>query len=454
MKKIRDPRQDPPTAEEVGTNFHVDRVYGPPPSRSKTVDPSQVASELLARRSSKTAPPPLSGGEDPENALRRQLSRLQRQLAEAQRELANKDDELAAEAEKRMEIVDAHDSAIAELGVVHARVAQLSAYETRTRGMEKRLQEATATSDEMAEVLAKERRERVSLEQQLQDLQMSLEETRSVWTLEKKTLEERLAAEVADVEAQRKAAVEAGEEALAQAMQRMTEAHDAEIAQLKDAHERSLSTLRGELEPKMIQARTLAEERERLASQIEALKSEAVRTALEHTDELHRLRSQLTEKHSAEVSAAARAAAAELASATGERDKQILALQQAVRAAESRAQAAEDEIATLRESLKKAQRDATDAVERVTRVESDNKSLDERLTLALATVEKHVETARELREQLEAQERETRRAAMDRMRFVAYLEEGLAMLGALPPAAEDLEPPELIPVPELEPDPD
>ncbi|HSN26969.1 MAG TPA: hypothetical protein VLT45_11800, partial [Kofleriaceae bacterium] len=122
--------------------------------------------------------------------------------------------------------------------------------------------------------------------------------------------------------------------------------------------------------------------------------------------------------------------------------------------AESRAQAAEDESATLRESLKKAQRDATDAGERVTRLETDNKSLDERLALAVATVEKHVEATRELREQLEAQERETRRAAMDRMRFVAYLEEGLAMLGALPPAAEGPEPPELIPVPELEPEPD
>ena len=90
----------------------------------------------------------------------------------------------------------------------------------------------------------------------------------------------------------------------------------------------------------------------------------------------------------------------------------------------------------------------------MTRLEADNKSLDERLTLALATVEKHVETTRILREQLEAQERETRRAAMDRMRFVAYLEEGLAMLGALPPASEPPEPPELIAVPELEPDPD
>jgi len=453
MKKIRDPRQDPPAPEEVATNFRVDRVYAPPGARTKTVDPSQVASELLARRSSKTSPPPISGaGEDTELALRRQLSRLQRQLAEAQRELANKDDELAAEAEKRMQIVEAHDAGIAELGVVHAKLAELTAYEARTRGMEQRLQEASATSDELAEVVSQERRERVSLEQQLADLQMSLEETRSVWTLEKKTLEDRLAAEVEALETQRKAAVAAGEESLAQATQRMTEAHEAEVKELAEAHERSLSTLRGELEPQVIQARTLAEERERLASQIEAAKSEAVRTALEHSDEMSRLRTQLTEKHAAEQSAAARAAAAELASETGARDKQILELQQAVRAAESRAQTSEDEVALLREGLKKTQREAGDASERVTRLETDNKSLEERLTLALATVEKHVETARDLREQLESQQRETRRAAMDRMRFVAYLEEGLAMLGALPPAAEPPEPPELIPVPELEPD--
>jgi hypothetical protein len=40
---------------------------------------------------------------------------------------------------------------------------------------------------------------------------------------------------------------------------------------------------------------------------------------------------------------------------------------------------------------------------------------------------------------------------MDRLRFVAYLEEGLALLGALPPAAEQPEPPEI--EAEIEPEP-
>ena len=114
-----------------------------------------------------------------------------------------------------------------------------------------------------------------------------------------------------------------------------------------------------------------------------------------------------------------------------------------MRAAESRAQTSEDEVALLREGLKKIQREAADATERATRFEADAKSLDERLQLAVATAEKLVESQRDLREQLEAKDRETRRAAMDRMRFVAYLEEGLAMLGALPPTAEPPEPPSI-----------
>lgn len=442
-KKIRDPRQDPPAPEEVPTNYRVDRVYGGPRARRPSADPSQVASELLARRATQTLPPHggAAAGEDVELSLRRQLSRLQRQLAEAQRELANKDDELAAEAEKRLQLTDAHDAALAELKEQQARVDELTGYEVRTRGMEQRLAESVATADELGGALDAERRKNAGLEQHLDELGRSFEETRALWAAEKKTVEERTATELAQLEAQRTAAVTAGDEALAQATARMTLAHDAELAELRDAHERSLSTLRGELEPKLIEARTLAEERERLASQIEALKSESMRTALEQTDELGRLRTQLTEKHAAELTGQARAAAAELAAATGGRDAQILELQQALRAADARATSSEDELALLREGLKKLQREAAEATERATRLESDTRTLDERLTLAVATAEKLVDTQRDLREQLEAKERETRRAAMDRMRFVAYLEEGLAMLGALPPTAEPPEPP-------------
>jgi hypothetical protein len=43
---------------------------------------------------------------------------------------------------------------------------------------------------------------------------------------------------------------------------------------------------------------------------------------------------------------------------------------------------------------------------------------------------------RALKEKLDAAETQTRHSTLDRQRFIAYLEEGLAMLGAIPPSAE------------------
>ena len=107
-KKIRDPRQDPPAPEEVPTNFRVDRVYGGPDARTKTdrSEPGRLGAARTALDEDDPAADRGGAGEDIELSLRRQLSRLQRQLAEAQRELANKDDELAAEAEKRLQLVE------------------------------------------------------------------------------------------------------------------------------------------------------------------------------------------------------------------------------------------------------------------------------------------------------------------------------------------------------------
>ena len=448
-KKVRDSRQDPPSPDEPATNYRVDRVYAP--ARAPTRDPSQVANELLARAPSKTMPPPLgtaaAPGEDVELSLRRQLSRLQRQLAEAQRELANKDDELAAEAEKRMVLVATHDAALEQLATQAAQIEELSALEARTRGIEQRLQEAVATADELAENLERERRKTSIAEANIEGLQRSFDETRTLWSSERKLAEERSAAETAQLEAQRKAAVTAGEEALAQATARMTEAHEAELKQLREAHERSLSTLCGELEPKVAEARTIAEDRERLASKVAALEAEGLRAAAEHQEERTRTQAQLAEQHAAELAAQARTHAAELASETGAREAQLVLLQQAVRTAENRAQTAEDELATLREAHKKLQRETAEASERTSQLEDDKQIVEDRLQLAVATAEKLLEEKKLLREQLEAAERETRRNAMDRMRFVRYLEEGLALLGALPPSAE---PPEL---PEIETEP-
>ena len=108
----------------------------------------------------------------------------------------------------------------------------------------------------------------------------------------------------------------------------------------------------------------------------------------------------------------------------------------------------------MREGLKKIQREAADAAERASQLEADKQMLEDRLQLAVATAEKLVEDKRQLREQVEASERETRRNAMDRMRFVRYLEEGLALLGALPPAIDPDDLPEIEAEPLPEPDTD
>ena len=75
-------------------------------------------------------------------------------------------------------------------------------------------------------------------------------------------------------------ALDQAEEAIAATTLRLREATEDQLDQLRVAHERSLSTLRGELEPKALEAHKLAEEHERLTSEIAALKSEAIRDVI------------------------------------------------------------------------------------------------------------------------------------------------------------------------------
>ena len=436
-----DSRQEP---AQVGnppeTNYRVDRVFGPQPRVA-----SQVASELLERRrSSNATTPPLPVDPDAELSLRRQLSRLQRQLAEAQSELANKDDELAAEIEKRMETVAAHDAALEQKRELQERVDNLVAYETRTAGVEQRLQEANATADEMAQFLEREREARIAAQAKTDELTRSFDETRQLWNAERQMLEERAAAEVAQLEAGRKAAGEAAEQALAAATKRLDETHVA-LEELKAGHERSLSALRGELEPRALEARSLAEERERLSAKITALENDAVRESAARDEAHARELAQAGEAYGVEQAAAARSHAAELAKVTAERDAQILSLQQSLRSSEALTKGLEEGTASLRETQLKVQRELTEQKERAAQLEANLKTLEDRLAAATATSEALVEDKRALREALEASASEARRNALDRMRFVSYLEEGLALLGALPPAPE-------MPTIEIEPD--
>jgi len=369
-----------------------------------------------------------------ELSLRRQLSRLQRQLAEAQRELANKDDELAVEVEKRLNEQAGVDQLGEENRLIRLQLEELQASDARSQGIEQRLQESLAAYDELALRLDRERETVFAANARVDELSRAFEETRSLWNAERAMLEERTASEATKTELQRKAAIEAAETQLAAATTRLREAHEAELAEIKEAHERSLSTLRGELEPKALEARNLAEERERLASEITALKSEAIRTAAERDEAHARELKQLSESNAAELATLSRTAAAELAKVIADRDLQILGLQQLVRGGEAREQSLEDTANGLRETQHKIQRELTDAKERITQLEGENDSIEARRALAQATTEKLIEDYKLLRSQLETSALESRRNAMDRMRFVAYLEEGLALLGALPPA--------------------
>ncbi len=433
-----DSRQEPAdTSEAPETNYRVDRVFGPPPRLPRAESASQVASELLERRRSGPTSPPFPSPEpEAELSLRRQLSRLQRQLAEAQSELANKDDELAAEIEKRLVSIVAHDALIEQQRQLQERVDQLAQYESRTAGIEQRLQEANASADEMAQFLEREREARMAAQAKVDELTTSFDETRALWNAERQMLEERSAAELAQLEAQRTSALEASEQAKTAAVARIEEAHAAEITELKAGHERSMAALRGELEPRALEAHTLAEERERLINEIAALKSEAIREAAAHDEARARDLAQAAENYGVEQAAAARAHAAELAKANAERDEQLLTLQQSLRSSEALSKGLEEGITTIRETQLKVGRELAEARERASQLEANVKSLEERHALATSTTESLVEDKRALREALEASASETRRNSLDRLRFVAYLEEGLALLGALPPAPE------------------
>ena len=219
----------------------------------------------------------------------------------------------------------------------------------------------------------------------------------------------------------------------------MTEAHDAELAQLREAHERSVSTLRGELEPKVIEARTLAEDRERLASKVRRSRRRRCASPPSTTRSTRRI-AQLEEKHAAELAAQARTHAAELAAETGKRDAQILELQQAVRAAEARAQTAEDEVALLAKGSRRfsARRLTPPSARR--QLEADNQ-------IARGSPAARGRDRREARRGkapscASRSRRASARPAATRWTGCVrpYLEEGLAMLGALPPSLDPDEP--------------
>jgi chromosome segregation ATPase len=435
----RDSRQEPDN--DGSESFRVDRVFVPPRPSSPSIGPQQIP----PRRPTGRTLPPSSEAADAELALRRQLSRLQRQLAEAQRELANKDDELAAEVERRLEVTSAAEALQREHLELLDRSHELDAYKARTEGVEQRLQDAVAAADELSHQLERERAERGTLAKQFEDANGAFERARQLWKDESTLMQEHHASELAHAEAQKRAAVEALEQQLNGALERQRQTHESEVTELKSAHDRSVAALRGELEPKVAVARNLSEEIERLTSQLTAAKAEHVRDVTERV-ELHKWEmQQQIETHAAQLATEVRHHQAELTRRDEEIEAKTVALAQAERNSELREQQWEHTASGLRDSQKKLQQELSDAREKIAQADATRASVEQRLTATIAQSEKLGEEIRQLREKLESVEAQARHNALDRQRFVAYLEEGLAMLGAIPPNAESG--PVRIPVP-------
>jgi DNA repair exonuclease SbcCD ATPase subunit len=437
-KRGIDHRQD---SGGVSKANRVDRVFVPSPGtitpRPTPRETSEIATELLAATTSTRAPTEDAiGGADAELSLRRQLSRLQRQLAESQRELANKDDEVAAEVEKRLQMQRELDEAVEAHRVLHERIEELEAYATRTAGIEERLQDSIATADELGQLNARERAATAEALTRIDQLNVSFEETRALWNAERTMLEERSANEIAMLDGLRKAAVEASSEALNAQASRLREAHESQLAELRATHEQSLATLRGELEPQAVQAHSLAEERERMIAELATVRNEAIRDTVEREQDYKRELKETIEGKDAELAALARTHAADLSRAIAERDEQIIAFQQTIKSAETQRVSLEEQAKSQHKLLKSVQRDAAELKERVTALEVDKQSVDEALERARATIETMAEEKRQLSEQTSADAAEIRRNATERRKFVAYLEEGLALLGALPPTSD------------------
>ena len=428
----RDQRQgdDDEEQDSAAERFRVDRVFAPV-RRASTSPPTVLGSSRPA-------------SDHPEFALRQQISRLQRQFADAQRELANKEDELSVELEHRMLITAARDKLLDDQRRLENRVDDLQQYQARTVGIEQRLGDSVSYVKELAHSLDHERALRGAAEARVAELLESIEATRGRRIDDRAQIDEQHTAELERLEAQHHEALASSEATLRATAARLRDDHEVELAALRAAHERSLAALRGELEPKLLEARSHAEERERLASEVVALRAAAERGAVER-DEAHRREiARLVDHQAAETAAHAR----ELSRACGERDVEILEHQKTIREAELRDQLWNQTTGALRETQKKLQLEVSEAHKSRAVAEAAKLGLEQSIAAATATNERLVEELRASREQLDAFEDEARHVALERQRLVACLQDGLSLLGV-----PVVGPPELPELPELPPEP-
>jgi DNA repair exonuclease SbcCD ATPase subunit len=447
IKKGVGPRDHRSEPDEGSTSekFRVDRVFVPNTPRR---DPAGTTSpSTTPRRPTGNTQPPILGTapgvDDAELALRRQLSRLQRQLADAQRELANKDDELAASVEKRVELSTSLETALGHLRDSQLALDDIKAEYQRLAGVEQRLQDAIAAADELTHQLERERAERAAIALQLDETTNQFDRARVLWKDETALSQEHHAAELAKVEVEKRRAIDAAEAAMKVVMERQETASAAKIAELEAAHERALATLRGELEPKVAEARNLAAEIERLNSEIAALRAEQMREMAERNDLFKWEQQQAAEAHAAELAALTRKHETDIAKHSEDLAAKVQALATVERNAQQREQLWEQTTNGLRESQKKLQLELADAKEKLAQEGASKWNIEQRLVAALQQVEDLSRRQDDLVQRVETAEADARRNELDRERFAAYLEEGLAMLGAIP--AKDMSVPTEIP---------
>jgi hypothetical protein len=439
----RDPSEPPPGPRARGAtpvprgDSREDRPFEPGPARPPSSPRNTVpfTSKGMGIISSKPPPQPQSADSgEAELALRRQLSRLQRQLAEAQRELAHKDEELTSELERRLGAFAAYDALLLEHRENLGRLQELETQQLRTSGIEQRLQDSLTNIEELAHSLERERRERIAFGERVLELELSLGEQREALARKQQEMDQRFASEVEILESQNRSALAGMEEAHQEALARLTKTHEAEMAAQLQAHERAVGVLRGELEPQAREAQTLAADRERLIGEVEAVRRESERRENEMAEMRVRDSRQAALAHDEEKASLARAHAAELSREIEKREDQKRALVEANRAVERREASLQQSLDALRETMKQLQIELARVREQVTQLETEKGSLESRVGELSRLREAESAEKQALTERLEAAERDARRNAFDRSRFIAYLEEGLALLGGLPPS--------------------
>jgi hypothetical protein len=372
--------------------------------------------------------------QDPELMLRRQLSRLQRQLAEMQQELANREDELASEVERRVTSLAEHDEVLRENHELREDLADYEDQESRFVGIEQRLTDSLANTEELAHSLERERRARIEREEELSSLAAELVRIRESAIADLANLDERLKGELALQEERSRTAAQETREAQDAMLQRLREASEIELAELRASQERSLQAVRGELEPQAREVQSLNLEREELTARLDAQRREFERNDLEKAEAHALVLRQLKQSHEEEVASKEREASANLALEMDRREEQKRALKDACQALERREASLSQTNDSLRETQKQLLTEVARLKEHVAQVEEERRALTERQTSVIEEREKDAHQLRTLMGDLETRDRDAKRHRIERERFVAFLSEGISLFGvSLPP---------------------